>query len=136
MAEDPAAFHVGMSYLTGEKGPADTEVCWSEEDMISISSFVHIVREKSTLGKAKVWMDKQLCAGSIAYVRLGQVKKLLTAPCDVTELRTLIDTCIAGSSGGGLAVQAGLTYIDAYEAALLKAQERRDPARRTKMFPR
>ena len=112
VAEDPASYHIGMTYLTGKPGPADSTVCWSEEDMLAISSYVHLVRDKSTLGKAKVWIDRQLCAGSVAYIKIGQVRQLVSAPMNEEEYRCLMEAFLAGSSGGGLAVQADIMPIE------------------------
>ena len=56
--KNPANYHIGMAYLTGKQGPADATVCWTEDDMVASSSYIHLVRDKSTLGKAKVWIDR------------------------------------------------------------------------------
>ena len=74
--------------------------------MIAISSYVHIARERSTLGKAKVWIDRQTCTGSSTYVRLTTIRTMMTSRINEDEFRVLMEALLAGSSAGGLAVQA------------------------------
>jgi hypothetical protein len=111
----PASYHMGAVFLTGNaRVIADG---WQEEEMSTLSAFIHASASGSTLARAPVILKPTEVVGNITYNLISTIRTQLANAIGGRINLALINQMSGGGAVGGVARQFGrLTDVQVQDA--------------------